>query len=110
MSFIDYTWLVPLVPILCFLIVGFLGKKMGPKLKYGGYVTIFGAAFAFVMSMLVSYDFFTSPAYSDPGYVTSSIKWFSLGGFDINLGYYVDSLSCLMMLFASFISILIFIY
>ena len=62
MSFIDYTWLVPLVPILCFLIVGFLGKKMGPKLKYGGYVTIFGAAFAFVMSMLVSYDFFTSPA------------------------------------------------
>ena len=110
MSFIDYTWLVPLVPILCFLIVGFLGKKMGPKLKYGGYVTIFGAAFAFVMSMLVSYDFFTSPAYSDPGYVTSSIKWFSLGGFDINLGYYVDSLSCLMMLFASFISMLIFIY
>lgn len=110
MSFIDYTWLVPLVPILCFLIVGFLGKKMGPKLKYGGYVTIFGAAFAFVMSMLVSYDFFTSSAYSDPGYVTSSIKWFSLGGFDINLGYYVDSLSCLMMLFASFISMLIFIY
>ena len=105
--FVEYTWLVPLVPMLCFVIVGFFGKKMP---QGGGPVVIFGALFAFVLSVLISYDFFTSSAYSDPGYVTTQLTWFSIGSFDINIGYYIDSLSCLMLLFASFISTLIFIY
>ena len=105
--FIEYTWLIPLVPVLCFVIVGFLGKKMP---EGGGPVVIFGAAFAFVMSVLVSYEFFTSTAYSDQGFVEAHMAWFSIGSFDLNIGYYIDSLSCVMILFASFISTLIFIY
>ena len=105
--FIEYTWLVPLVPLLCFIIVGFFGKKMP---EGGGPVVIFGALFAFVLSALISYEFFTSAAYSDPGYVTVQMTWFSIGSFDLHIGYYIDSLACLMMLFASFISTLIFIY
>ena len=105
--FVEYTWLVPLVPMLCFVIIGFFGKKMPHG---GGPLAIFGAMFAFLISALISYEFFTSAAYSSPGYVTEQITWFSIGSFDINIGYYVDSLACLMMLFASFISTLIFIY
>lgn len=105
--FVEYTWLVPLVPMLCFVIVGFLGKKMP---EGGGPVVIFGALFAFVMSVLISYEFLTSAAYADPGYITTQMTWFSIGTFEINIGYYIDSLACLMMLFASFISMLIFIY
>ncbi|MCL2295793.1 MAG: NADH-quinone oxidoreductase subunit L, partial [Methanomassiliicoccaceae archaeon] len=105
--YIEYTWLVPLVPMLCFVIVGFFGKKMPHG---GGPIVIFGALFAFVLSALISYEFFTSPAYSSPGYVTAQMTWFSIGSFDINIGYYIDSLACLMMLFASFISTLIFVY
>ncbi len=105
--FIEYTWLVPLVPLLCFVFVGFLGKKTP---QGGGFVTIAGALFSFVMSALISYEFFTSAAYADPGYVTEQITWFALGGYELNVGYYIDSLSCLMMLFASFISTLIFVY
>ena len=105
--FIEYTWLVPLVPLLCFVIVGFFGKKMP---EGGGPVVIFGALFSFVLSLLISYEFFTSAAYADPGYVTVQMTWFSIGNFNINVGYYIDSLACLMMLFASFISTLIFIY
>ena len=105
--FVEYTWLVPLVPMLCFVIVGFFGKKMP---EGGGPVAIFGALFAFVLSALISYEFFTSAAYANPGYMTAQLTWFSIGGFDINIGYYIDSLACLMMLFASFISTLIFVY
>ncbi len=105
--FIEYTWLVPLVPMLCFVIVGFFGKKMP---EGGGPVAIFGALFACVMSILIAYEFFTSAAYADPGYYTMSITWFAIGDFQLNLGFYIDSLACLMMLFASFISTLIFIY
>ena len=106
--FIEYTWLIPLVPLLCFVIVGFFGKKTP---EGGGYIAIAGAAFACIMSVLVSYEFFTSAAYADPGYVTGQMEWFTLpGGYTLNVGYYIDSLACLMMLFASFISTLIFVY
>lgn len=60
--------------------------------------------------MLASYDFFTSDAYTNAGYVAESLEWFDIGGFSLSIGYYVDSLTCLMVLFASFISMLIFIY
>jgi len=106
--FIEYTWLVPLIPVLCFVLVGFFGNKMH---QGGGYLAIAGAAFACVMSVLISVEFFTSTAYADPGYVTESMKWFELpGGFVLNVGYYIDTLACLMMMFASFISTLIFVY
>lgn len=104
---VEYVWLVPLIPILCFVLVGFFGNHMH---QGGGYLSIAGAAASFIISIAVSVEFWTSAAYTDPGYVTNSITWFSLGGHDVNLGYYVDSLACLVMLFASFISMLIFIY
>jgi F420H2 dehydrogenase subunit L len=108
--FVEYAWLVPLVPAICFLIVGLFGNKFD-KHNGGGYLAIFGVAFACVLSVLISIEFFTSEAYSDPGYVTKQFTWFAFpGGFEINIGYYIDTLACLMMMFASFISMLIFIY
>lgn len=106
--FVEYTWLVPLVPLLCFVIVGFFGKKMH---EGGGYIAIFGAMFAFALSVLISYDFFTSSAYADPGYISAQIQWFTLpGGYVVHFGYYVDSLACLMMMVSSLLSTLIFVY
>ena len=103
--FIEYTWLVPLIPMLCFLIVGLLGRKTPEK---GGYIAIAGALLSFIISALIAYEYLTGDAYPEP--VTSQIAWFAIGDFEINLGYYVDGLTCMMMLFSSFISTLIFIY
>lgn len=103
--FIEYTWLVPLIPMLCFLIIGLVGRKTPEK---GGYIAIAGAALAFIISLLISYEYLTGDVYPDPA--ASSIEWFSIGDITINLGYYVDGLTCLMLLFSSFISMLIFIY
>jgi len=105
--FVEYTWLVPLVPLICFLIVGFFGKKLP---EGGGPLVVFGAAFAAVLSVLISVEFFTSQAYYEFGYVTNDIRWFAIGDFELRAGYYIDSLSCLVMMFASFISTLIFVY
>jgi NADH:ubiquinone oxidoreductase subunit 5 (subunit L)/multisubunit Na+/H+ antiporter MnhA subunit len=108
--FTEYTWLVPLIPAICFILVGFFGNKFDKK-NGGGYLAIAGVAFSCVLSVLISYEFFTSAAYANPGYVTEKMTWFTFpGGFEVNIGYYVDTLSCLMMMFASFISMLIFIY
>ena len=102
---IEYTWLVPLIPMLCFLIIGLFGRKTPEK---GGYIAIAGALIAFIISAIISYEYLTGDVYPNP--VTEQIAWFSIGDVEIHLGYYVDGLTCMMMLFSSFISTLIFIY
>ena len=103
--FIEYTWLVPLIPMLCFLIIGLAGRKTPQK---GGYIAIAGALISFIIAALISYEYITGDQYPNP--VTQSIEWFNIGDITINLGFYVDGLTCMMMLFSSFISTLIFVY
>ncbi|MBR6038281.1 MAG: NADH-quinone oxidoreductase subunit L [Candidatus Methanomethylophilaceae archaeon] len=102
---IEYTWLIPFVPMLCFVLIGIFGQKTPQK---GGYIAIAGAAFSFILSAVIAYEYLTGTTYPEP--VTDSIRWFAIGDVQLNLGYYVDGLTCMMMLFSSFISMLIFIY
>ena len=102
---IEYTWLIPFVPMLCFVLIGIFGQKTPQK---GGYIAIAGAAFSFILSAVIAYEYLTGTTYPEP--VTDSIRWFAIGDVQLNLGYYVDGLTCMMMLFSSFISTLIFVY
>ena len=95
--FIEYTYLVPLIPMLCFLIIGLAGRKTPQK---GGYIAIAGALISFIIAALISYEYLTGDQYPNP--VTQSIEWFSIGDITMHLGYYVDGLTCMMMLFSSF--------
>ena len=104
---LEYAWLIPIVPVACFVIVGLLGKKMH---QGGGYLAILGAAASCILAVLVSYEYLTGDLYAAGQPFEMSLKWLSVGGFDINFGIYIDGLSCIMMLFASFISTMIFVY
>ena len=112
MLFMQYTWLIPLIPVLCFAIVGFLGSKMGKKAHYGGYIVIFGTALSFIIALLVTLEYtgFIGDGNYYPNAYEEHISWFSIGDFTLTFGFYIDILACLMMLFASFISTMIFIY
>ena len=55
---IEYTWLIPFVPMLCFVLIGIFGQKTPQK---GGYIAIAGAAFSFVLSGLIAYEYLTGP-------------------------------------------------
>ena len=103
----EYTWLIPFIPMMCFLIIGLVGRKTPEK---GGYIAIAGALIAFLISVAVSYEYLTGDAYAAGEAVEHSIEWFHIGDYTIHLGYYVDGLTCVMLLFSSFISTLIFIY
>ncbi|MGI6472035.1 MAG: NADH-quinone oxidoreductase subunit L [Candidatus Methanomethylophilaceae archaeon] len=105
--FIEYTWLIPAIPLVMFVLIGLFSR--GEK-NYGGAFAVLGALATLVISALVAYEFLTGDAYTTVGYVTESVKWFSIGGFEITLGYYVDGLTCLMLIFSTLISLLIFIY
>lgn len=106
--FLEYTWLVPFIPMMCFLIIGIIGQKVPEK---GGPIAILGALIPFVLAVLITYEYITGDLYAAGKAYEMSMQWFTIpGGFTLNVGVYVDGLTCMMMLFSSFISTLIFIY
>ena len=104
---LEYAWLIPIIPVACFVLVGLIGKKTP---ACGGYIAILGAAASCVMAVAVSYDYLTSTLYENGQAFETSLEWLKIGDFSINFGVYIDGLSCIMMLFASFISTMIFVY
>ena len=57
----EYVWLVPIFPVACFVLAGLFGNKTP---QGGGYIAIAGALIAFVLSALVSYDYYSSDLYA----------------------------------------------
>ena len=103
----EFAWLIPFIPMMCFLMIGIFGKKTPEK---GGYIAIAGALLSFLIALAISIEYLGSDEFANGVAIESSIRWFEIGDYTLNLGYYVDGLTCVMMLFSSFISTLIFIY
>jgi NADH-quinone oxidoreductase subunit L len=105
--FIEYAWLIPLLPLLAFVVVGFFGKKLP---EGGGYIAIGSAIAAFALAALVSYEYLTGDMFAASEPYVVDMQWLTFGRYELNFGIYIDSLTCVMMLFSSFISTLIFVY
>jgi NADH:ubiquinone oxidoreductase subunit 5 (subunit L)/multisubunit Na+/H+ antiporter MnhA subunit len=117
----DYTWLfqlawiIPVLPIISFLIIGFLGKKMGDK---GGKIAVGLVGTAMVVSLAIAFVALTGglPQHADGQYFTESMKWVVLGNgidgqsFSLDMGIYIDSLTALMLIVVSFVATLVVIY
>ncbi len=107
MELYEFAWIVPLIPCICFVLAGFIGHKTP---QCGGIIAIAGAAASFVLAALVSYGYWTSDLYEAAQPFVMNMDWLVIGDFTIQFGVYIDTLSCIMMLFASFISTMIFVY
>jgi len=103
----DLAWVIPLLPLISFLIVGFFGKKFKDK---GGMVAIGFVGAAMVLSLTIAYGALTGNL-PDAGFYESSIEWVVLGsGFTFELGIYIDQLTALMLIVVSFVATLVVIY
>ena len=105
--FMEFAWLIPLIPLLGFVIVGFFGNKLP---EGGGYLAVGTAMAAFVIAALTSYEYLTSDLYVVSAPYVADTQWLVFGSYELNFGIYIDSLTCVMMLFSSFISTMIFVY
>ncbi len=103
----ELAWLIPIFPLISFLVVGFLGNKLFKKAESGGYVAILMAAISCVISLLVAYEILTG-AY--PGTFIQTLTWISVPGFTFNMGIYIDTLTALMLIVVSFVATLVVIY
>jgi len=104
---IEYIWLIPLLPLLGFLINGLLGKKLGKTLV--SWIGCGSVGLSFLISIKVLFELLSFPA---EGRVFEKIvfPWIYSGLFKVNVSFLVDPLSGVMLLVVTGVGFLIHIY
>ena len=102
---IDLVWLVPLFPLIGFLING-LGRNMLPKSVVGfmGCLTVFAS---FILSGAIFFELNSSETKS---FTIPLFDWISAGSLKIPFSFLIDPLSSLMLLIITGIGFLIHLY
>ncbi len=104
---LEYVWLIPLFPLIGFLINGLLGKRLGK-----GAVSVIGPSaigFSFLTSILIFFELIQRPP-SERLFEKVIFDWVVSGTFQTVIGYQIDPLSILMALVVTGVSFLIHIY
>jgi proton-translocating NADH-quinone oxidoreductase chain L len=101
----ELAWLIPIFPLIAFVLVGFFGKKIRGG---GAPIAIGAAAISCALSLLIAYEIL-SGGYPG-GFFNASLTWLVVGDFTFNMGIYIDTLTALMLIVVSFIATLVVIY
>src|SRR5690606_14948699 len=106
---LDLIWLVPLLPLLGFIING-LGRNVLPKSVIG--IVASGTILAsFIMSCLIFSDIYAARQAGEAATYTKEIfSWFQVRDLQISLKFLVDPLSSIMLLVITGIGFLIHLY
>ncbi len=97
----ENAWIIPLFPLLSFLILLLFGKRLKESSAFVGIgLTIASLA----MSVAVLVDRFSAPTYKSEG------VWLSIGDFQLTAGFEVNQLNALMLFIVSLVSCLVHIY
>ncbi len=104
----DNVWLIPLFPLIGFLINGLLGKKIKNETVIGtiGSVAVFAS---FVTALITFMNLIGLPA-GERSVNVKIFSWISAGNFNADIAFLIDPLSCLMLLVVTGISTVIHIY
>lgn len=97
--------IITLLPLLAFVIQIFIGKRLP---RQGDWVSITAIVIGLVLALKM---FFTMIASGDPNFlVHESFRWITLGEFNIDLGFRLDSVSIIMFVVVTLVSSLVHIY
>lgn len=103
----DYVGLIPLFPLLGFLVIGLLGSYIKNEKLIG----IIGSS-TILLSFLVTVLIFSN-AIKNPDslpYISTVYTWITAGNFSVNISYQVDQLSILFSMIITGIGFLIHVY
>ena len=104
---IQYVWLVPVFPLIGFLINGLLGKKISKNTVSIVGPSAVGLSFAWVLGCF--WEYLNLPANAKPVEVVV-FNWITSGTFNAQAAFLVDPLSLVMLLVVSGVGFLIHIY
>ncbi|HEX7058136.1 MAG TPA: NADH-quinone oxidoreductase subunit L [Bacilli bacterium] len=103
-TFSQLAWLIPLLPLLAFLILMAAGRMLKEN---GAYIGIIATFVAFVLSILVWSERLGG---SVQDYTQDGWQWIHLGDFIVRIGYEITNLNALMLVIVSFVSFVVNIY
>ncbi len=95
-----------ILPILSFIILLFFGKSFR---AYSSLVGLFLIGLMLISAVILFFETFFNSSL-DKWYLSESFKWFSTGSFSIDLGYYIDNITAIMLLVVSLIGFLVHLY
>ena len=97
----ENAWLIPLFPLISFLILLLFGKRLK---EASAYVGILLTLASLIYSILVLFERF-----SEPTYVTK-FDWLTIGDLHLTAGFEVNQLNALMLFIVSLVSFLVHTY
>lgn len=103
-AYSQYAWLIPLFPLLSFLILTAAGRSLR---EVGAYISIVAVFASFVLSVLV---FMERIGGHLEGYTWNKLQWIKLGDVVLTMGFEVTNLNSLMLVIVTLVSLLVNIY
>lgn len=100
----QYAWLIPLFPLLAFLILIAIGRQTKESVAY---ISILAALVSFVLAVLVFIERLGGDA---EGYTWNDFEWIRIGDFDLRMGFEITNLNALMLVIVTFVSLLVNLY
>jgi len=106
-AILKLTWLIPVLPLVAFVIILITGKR-GPG--QGAYVGIAGIAASFVLSVLIAGQTIMAAAAGHDEPFLRSTAWATIGEKVIPMGFAVDHLTAVMLIVVTTVAMLVQIY
>lgn len=98
----EFAWLIPLIPVIAFVMIIAFGRRLPGE---GAYIAIAGMLASLGMSIALAGQWFAQ-AHTEP--FSKSANW--MPGLNVNMGYSVDALSCVMLLVVTVVASMVMIY
>ncbi|WP_242092028.1 NADH-quinone oxidoreductase subunit L [Aestuariivivens sediminicola] len=108
---ISYIILIPVIPLVVFLLLGIFNRKIKPSVS--GYVGVFGLLVSAVLSFYAAFEYFFVLGKVDGVFQTLSEKivWMNFtDSLHIDMGILVDPISVMMLVVVSTVSLMVHIY
>lgn len=102
-----FVWLIPLLPIIGFIILGLFGKKIKSE-KIIGLLGSSTVGIGFILAFLMFLQMLSEPL--ETPYVLHLYQWIAAGHFSIDIAYQVDQLTILYTMIITGVGFLIHVY
>ena len=107
----SYVFLILLLPLFSFVILGLAGMKMSHKVA--GLIGTTSLGIVTVLSYITALSYFFGPRCADGAYPTIvpfNFTWLPLGDLHFDLGFMLDPISAMMLIVISTVSLIVHIY
>ena len=97
----ENAWIIPLFPLISFILLLFIGKKLKETSAFVGMALI---GLSLIFSVMALWERFSAPTFK------ATFEWLQIGDVTLTAGYEVNQLNALMLVVVSLVSLLVHIY